>query len=113
MVIEIAAAKQRMAQMRMVIGKPFGEDCTPPRTERRSTLNRGFGSWEDHTHNLDTEACLGARKSRKRIRARPLANLRLTTVTGEISYAHRESARLSDFRSRLKTRNRDFSPIDC
>ena len=29
MVFEIAAAKQRMAQMRMVIGIPFGEDCTP------------------------------------------------------------------------------------
>jgi hypothetical protein len=28
MVIEIAAARQRMAQMRMVIGIPFGEDCT-------------------------------------------------------------------------------------
>ena len=31
-------------------------------TERRSTLSRGFGSWEDHIRNLDTEACLGAQK---------------------------------------------------
>jgi hypothetical protein len=45
--------------LRSPMGWFFGQLGAIRRPSRRSTSNRVFGSWEDHTRNLDTETCFG------------------------------------------------------